>query len=96
MSEIGLSEMIVALRSELLKAQTEGIEKDLKFKIEQIELEVELVTTKEGEGSGSVKFWVYNAEMKAKVGTERTHRLLLKLKPESSGGDTFVADDDTK
>lgn len=94
--DIGLNEMVVALRKELLAAQEEGAGQDLKFKIDEIELELELVTTKDGEVGGGVKFWVYNAEMKGTFGKARTHRLLLKLKPETKGGDTRIADNDTK
>jgi hypothetical protein len=94
--EIGLKETVIALRKELLEAQKEAAGQDLKFKIEEIELELELVTSKEGEGGRGVKFWVYNAQMKAKLGKTRTHRLCLKLKPETQGGDTRIADRDTK
>lgn len=96
MKEIGLKEMVVALRKELLDAQKEAAEQDLKFNVEEIDMEIELVTTREGEGGGSVKFWVYNAEMKAKLGETRNHRLLLKLKPESNGGDLNISGKDTK
>jgi len=94
--EIGLGEMVVALRKELLQAQEEGDEKALKFKVDEIELDVELVTTKGGAVGAGVKFWVYNAEMKGKLEHARTHRLHLKLKPEMKGGDLRIADEDEK
>jgi hypothetical protein len=96
MKGIGLKEMIIALRKELLDAQKEGVQRDLKFNVEQIEMEVELVTTKEGGAEGGVKFWVYSADMKASLGETRTHRLKLKLKPESNDGDLSISDDGTK
>lgn len=81
MSDIGLSEMVLALRQELMQAQQEGENKDLKFHVEQIELEVDVLTTKEETGKGGVKFWVCNAEAQAKFVQAKTHKLRLMLKP---------------
>jgi hypothetical protein len=85
--DIGLKEMVVALRKELLDAQQEAAEQDLKFKIEEIEMEVALVTSKAGKGKGGVKFLVYNADLEGSLSKTQTHRLRLKLKPE---GDTLL------
>lgn len=95
-SEIGLSDLIVSLRKEMVEAQEKGAEEHLRFTIEDIELEIEFVTTKEGEGGGGVKFWVYNAELKAKLGEQKTHRVCFKLKPKSGNGDTLLSNTDKK
>ena len=96
MQKIGLKEMVVALRKELLEAQEEGAKQNLKFAVEEIDIEVELVTTKEGEGEGGVKFLVYDAKMKGKLAKARTHRLHLKLKPDTNGGDLKISRKDKK
>ncbi|MES9855532.1 MAG: trypco2 family protein [Sedimenticola sp.] len=93
---IGLNEMVVALRKDLLTAQEEGAGQDLRFKVDEIDIEVDIVTTKEASPGASVKFWVYNAELKTKFSEVRTHRLCLKLTPKTSNGDLEVSDEDTK
>lgn len=85
MDKIPLSEMLAELRKELLKAQ--GEEEALKFRIEDIEIELQVGTTKEGQGKGSVKFWVYNAEAGVAASQAKTQKLKLKLKPVHSDHD---------
>ncbi len=92
-NEIGLAQLIVSLRKEMVEAQKKGESEDLRFTVDDIELEVEFVTSKSGEGGGGVKFWVYNAELKAKLGEQKTHRVRFKLKPRSGGGDTLLSGD---
>jgi hypothetical protein len=67
MDKIPLSEMLTQLRKELLQTQEEGKGSDLTFLIEDIEIELHLVTSKEAGGGGGVKFWVYNAEAEVNV-----------------------------
>ena len=56
--KVPLSELIAELRSELVEAQKEGTGKKLRFKIEEIEIELKVGITKEVEAGGKVKFWV--------------------------------------
>ena len=72
MDKIPLSEMVAELRRELLKAQEEGKDAALRFLIEDVELEVQVGTTKEADGGGGVKFWVYNAEAKVSASDATT------------------------
>ena len=81
MDMIPLSEMLAELRKELLEAKWEGQSSDLKFLIEDIEIELQIVTTKGGKGGGGVKFWVYNAEAEVNASQAQTQKLKLKLKP---------------
>ena len=97
MDKIRLSELLVELRRELVDAQQQATQEKLKFKIEDIELELRVGATKTGEVKGGVKFWVYNAEAKGAISGEAMQTIRLKLTPVSEGGgDTFVSDRDRK
>ena len=93
---IGLAEMIGKLREELQQAQQEGQGKALKFCVDEVDLELQFTVSRDIEGGGGVKFWVYNAEAKGSMGSETVQTLRLKLKPETAGGGSFqVTDQDT-
>ncbi len=84
--KIPLSELIAELRSELVEAQKEGTGKKLRFKIEEIEIELKVGITKEVEAGGKVKFWVYEAGIKGDVKEQDLQRICLKIKPSGSKG----------
>lgn len=96
MKDIELSDMLVTLRKELMDAQKKGAAQDLKFKVEDVELEVQFTTTNDLDGKVGVKFWVYNAEAGGKTSDQTVHRLRLKLIPQLSGGDLKISDTDRK
>lgn len=92
---IELAEMLTELRAQLLKARGEGAGKALKFEISDVEIEVQIVTTKEAEGAGGVKFWVYNAEAGVAVSEGFTQRLKLRLHPIGADGKPIpISDED--
>lgn len=88
MNEIELSEVIVNLRKELLKAQVKGANEGLKFKVEDIEVELQIATSKKGESD--VKFWVVN--FGGEIASSATHKIKLKLKPEDNGEEFKLGD----
>jgi hypothetical protein len=88
--KIELAEMLSDLRAALIKARDEGEGKDLRFDIMDVEIEVALATTKEADGKGGVKFWVYNAEAGVKAAQATTHRLKLNLRPTGADGASKV------
>jgi len=96
MAKISLSEMVLSLRSELQKAQYQAEGQDLRFRVEDIEIELELAATQEGEAGGKVDFWVYSADLKGKMTDAITQRLKLRLKPLTPEGDLQVSRRDTK
>lgn len=93
MEGVELSKMLASLRQELNKAQHEGDGKDIKFAIDDIELELQLTVAEEGGGKAGVKFWVVNAETGGKVTSQSIQKIKLKLKPETRGEITKVADE---
>ncbi len=97
MSKIELSELIVELRRELLEARARGEREDLRFQVEEVEIEVNLATTKEGSAKTGVKFWVLNAETQGKLAAETVQKVRIKLKPlDAAGGPTLVSDEDER
>lgn len=86
MEKIALSKMIAELRQELAQAQKQGGDDDLKFRVEDIELELKVVATEGGKLGAGVKFWVINAEGEGNYSSELVQTVRLKLKPEDSKG----------
>jgi len=82
--KISLAELLGTLRKELDDAGRQGAGSDTRFRFGEVELELQVVTTKEGSVGGGVKFWVYNAEAKANLGEATTQRLTLKFTPEDA------------
>ncbi|MFO1424062.1 MAG: trypco2 family protein [Candidatus Competibacteraceae bacterium] len=80
MENIELSEMLGQLREELIQAQRKGKDSKLKFMIEDIEIELQIATTKSGESGGGVKLSVINFGAKVNASEVETQKLKLKLK----------------
>ena len=89
-----LADTIVSLRRELLEAQKRGEKEDLRFRVEEAEVEVQAAVTKEAGVRGGVKFWVYSAEASGKLASQAVHKISLKLEPLTSGGkeDLLISD----
>ncbi|MCP5197412.1 MAG: hypothetical protein H6974_11610 [Gammaproteobacteria bacterium] len=82
MADIELSEMLGQLRRELATAQSEGAGSDLKFQIEDIEIELQVATTSKVAGKTGIKILVcWDAEASAGIDKAKTQKLKLKLKP---------------
>ncbi|MDQ2696680.1 MAG: hypothetical protein M3Z21_15155 [Pseudomonadota bacterium] len=94
--KIGLVELLAELRWELVEAQNKAATEKLKFEVEDIDLELQVVTTKTGESKFGVKFWVLDAEAKGAVSSQAMQTIRLKLKPTQEGGDVLVSDEDEK
>lgn len=79
-----LAEVIASLRSGLNQARADGhAEKDLRFLVEEAEVELQFGVTKGVEGKVGVNFWVYSAEGGPKLEQEAVQTIRLKLKPEA-------------
>lgn len=88
-SLITLSELIADLRSELAKAQRDGQEQLPRLRVQETELELQMVVGKEVGGGGGVKFWVYNAEAKGTLSDQTIQTIRIKLKPLDDGNEDF-------
>jgi hypothetical protein len=91
--EIPLSEMIQTLRKELRDSIDSSGDEGLRFRVESIELDLNVTVASSTEGGGGVKFWVLNADAKRKVSSDNVHTFKLKLQPVvPQGGDVLVSD----
>ena len=81
MDQIPLADMLIDLRSELDRAQREGDGKHLRFRVESIDLELQVTVSKSKEAGAGIKFWVVNADGKGKLEEGTAQKLHLKLNP---------------
>ncbi len=78
--QLELAEMIKGLRAQLAEAQREGADKDIRFSIEDVELELEIAAEQQVEGGVAAKFYVLTSSLKGKKQNRVTQKLKLKLK----------------
>ena len=77
-----LAAMIKGLRAQLAEAQAEGSGEDIRFTIEDVELELQVSAEQQAGGGVSAKFYVLTSNVKADKKNTVTQKLKLKLKVE--------------
>jgi hypothetical protein len=75
-----LSQVLADLRDELVKAQTAGEGSDVRFLIDDVEVELQFAVTGEGKAKAGFKVLSFGAEAEAKGSGAATQKLRLKLK----------------
>ncbi len=91
---IRLAKVVEELREELIEAMVVGAGQPVRFDLEEVKLEAQVVVTRELGGKGSVKFWVLNAEAAGKEDVSRLQKVTLSLKPRrASGGAVQLGDE---
>lgn len=88
-SRIPLSTLIAELRRELAEAQQQGQGQFPRLRVDEAEIEVQVVITRGNKDGMGVKFWVFNAEMKNEDSDAVTQKIKLKLKPSDVGDKEF-------
>lgn len=78
---VGLAEMIMTVRSELLRAQTDPRFSALPFTTGPVELELTLAVTKTKSGKGGVRVWVVEAGGDLARSGATTHSFKVTLTP---------------
>ena len=86
-TKIGLSDMVTALRRELEDAQKKSEQERLRFTVEDIELELQIIAENTDKASLGIKFWVLNSSLEAAEKNVTTQALRLKLKVSDTSGD---------
>ncbi|MGE3536190.1 MAG: trypco2 family protein [Candidatus Tectimicrobiota bacterium] len=87
---IRLTELIAELRRELAEAQTQGQGLSPRLRIDEAEIELQVVLSRENNAGAGVKFWVLNAELKDKYSDATTQKIKLKLKPTTDDDKDFT------
>ena len=88
--DIPLADAIKRLRDELISAAQEGADKDVRFRLGPIQLELEVAATNTGGGEAGIKFWVVTIGGKAETSKARTHTIHLELHPLAADGTDLV------
>ena len=95
-SKLELAEMIKQLRAELTTAAEEGQDKDVRFTVEDIELELDITVEQQAKANVAAKFYVLTSKVEASKTGKATQKLKIKLKPTTGNGKPLqVSDDDT-
>jgi hypothetical protein len=91
--KIGLSEVIVALRQELNESMAAAKGSDLKFKLGDVTIELELAVERSTSGKGGLTFWVLNVGGEHIRTRGNTHRITVPLTPlTADGGSVYTRD----
>ncbi|MFC9928882.1 trypco2 family protein [Streptomyces sp. NPDC127190] len=81
--DIELSDLLASLRSEIETARAEADGKDVRFRIESLDLELQVAVEKSKQAKGGVKFWVLSGEASGGSKNTRTHVIKLRLSAET-------------
>ena len=85
-NRIRLAQLIGDLRKELIKAQLEGGGEEIRFLLEEVEVEVEVTSAQKAKGEVGVEFFVVNTKAEGELSSEAVQKLKLKLKPQKWEG----------
>lgn len=89
-----LARALASLRAELGQAIAAARDEDLRFKVTEIEVQLQVVATTTAEVSAGLSLWrVVQVGGKLDDGRAATHMVKLTLAPDLSGGDVHVSDD---
>jgi hypothetical protein len=85
-AEIGLGEVIRALRAELEEAMSEGEGSTIRFEATSVDLEFNVGITRTADGKAGIRFWVLELGGGGSYASERVQSVKLSLQPVSADG----------
>jgi hypothetical protein len=86
----GLAEAIEVLRSELRKAQNAGYDKDVRFSVGPVEVELAIEVVRSGGGEASIKVLnLLSIGGKGELSKGETNRVKITLNPVGVNGEPF-------
>ncbi len=80
---ISLEKAIKDLRTQISAAVSNAEAEDIKFELQQIELELEVAIEETSSGQVGVSAWIMSADAKQDLATTRSHIVKLLLKPQN-------------
>jgi len=83
--EVELYDVIRKVRGDLSLAMWEGEDKDLRFRLESVELQLEVAVVKVAKGGAKVKLVVIDAEAARENTTTNRHHVKVVLSPRLAG-----------
>ncbi len=83
---IELAEYIKHLRRQITKASREGEGKSVRFDVETLELELQIVVERSKEGKAGIKSWILSVGGAAARKDEVTQTIKLSLRPTTPDG----------
>ncbi|MFE6787782.1 trypco2 family protein [Streptomyces sp. NPDC057680] len=82
--DIELADLLASLRSEISRARLESTNADVKFRIDSIDLELQVTVERSAEANAGVKFWVVSLGGRAAGRNAQTHTVRLTLAAEDA------------
>ncbi|GHG11531.1 trypco2 family protein [Streptomyces zaomyceticus] len=82
--DIELADLLASLRSEISRARLESAHEDVKFRIDSIDLELQVSVEKSAGADAGVKFWVVSLGGKASAKNGQTHTVRMTLAAEDA------------
>jgi hypothetical protein len=81
MKQIGLTETIEALRTELSAAMAAGTDQAIQFPVGSVQLEFHVGVTKDVNAKAGVKFWVVELGTEGSYTNESIQKVVVTLEP---------------
>ncbi|MEU3509028.1 trypco2 family protein [Streptomyces longwoodensis] len=92
--DIELATLLAALRSEISRARLDAAGEEVRFRINAIDLELQVAVEKSAEANAGVRFWVVSLGGKGSVKSAETHTIKISLAAETDTGEPVLTGDD--
>jgi hypothetical protein len=79
MFDIELKDVVAKLREELIEAQAAADKEGITFALGDIDVEFQVVVTKQGGSKAGIKFWLVDAAADARIGSASTQKIKFQL-----------------
>lgn len=91
---IELATLLASLRSEIDRARLDSAGEDVRFRVDSIDLELQLMVEKSAEADAGVRFWVVSMGGKGSAKSTETHVIKMSLGAVTGTGDPVLTGDD--
>jgi hypothetical protein len=91
---IELAELLSSLRAEISRARLDSANKDVRFRVDSIDLELQVAVENAAEADAGVRFWVVSMGGKGSVKSAETQVIRLRLGAVTDKGEAVLTGDD--